>query len=243
MGREFVRQIAAHEQVDEIWAIARRAQRLSELRAQITGAAVRPLALDLTKRESIRLLSALLAQERPDVRLLTCAAGFGKFATYADLPMQEAIDMVDLNCKAAVCVTQAVLPYMTKGARILEICSAAAFQPLPGLNLYAATKAFLYRYARALRWEVRSRGVKVCAVCPDWVRTEFFEVARATPNGRTVRRFPFMAEPERVVGRALRDSRRGRAVSAYGAAFWHRLAARLIPHGLAIAAWEGLRRM
>lgn len=244
MGREFVRQLAKREQLEEIWVVARREERLSELKQQITGTQIRPLALDLTQRESIRLLSALLTQEKPEVHLLINAAGFGKFAMSADMPMQDTGDMIDLNCKAAVCVTQAVLPYMVKGSRILEICSAASFQPLPGLNLYAATKAFLYSYTRALRWEVRSRGIKVCAVCPGWVRTEFFSVAGDTQNiGRTVRHFPFMAKAERVVRCALRDSRWGLPVSAYGVAFLHRIAVKFIPHELVIAAWEGIRRI
>ena len=123
--------------------------------------------------------SALLERERPDVRVLINSAGFGKFGTYADMTLQETADMVDLNCKTAVALTAAVLPHMGRGGRVLEICSSASFQPLPGFNVYAATKAFLLRYSRALRWEAAPRGIRVTAVCPGWIRTEFMDVARA----------------------------------------------------------------
>ena len=110
--------------------------------------------------------------------------------------------MIDLNCRAAAALTAAVLPYMGRGSRVLEICSSAAFQPLPGFNVYAATKAFLLRYSRALRWEAAPRGIRVTAVCPGWIRTDFMDVARDTKNGRTVRSFPFAQRPETVARRA-----------------------------------------
>ena len=73
--------------------------------------------------------------ESPDIRYLVNAAGFGKFATYADLTRQETNDMIRLNCQAAVDLTVAAIPHMSRGARILEIVSSSAFQPLPGLNI------------------------------------------------------------------------------------------------------------
>ncbi len=127
---------------------------------------MRPLALDLTRLESVETLRVLMREEEPEVAVLVNAAGFGKFGTCADLTLQETCDMIDLNCRAAAALTAAVLPYMGRGSRVLEICSSAAFQPLPGFNVYAATKAFLLRYSRALRWEAAPRGIRVTAVCP-----------------------------------------------------------------------------
>lgn len=242
MGREFVRQIDKKEHPDEIWAIARREDRLNELR-HTAAATIRPIPLDLTKQESIGYLSALLEREKPDVSILVNDAGFAKLGTYRDLALQEINDMIDLNCKAAVDITEIVIPYMQKKARILEICSAAAFLPLPGLNVYAASKSFLYYYARALRWELIPRGIKVTAVCPDWVKTEFIAVAKDTKNGKTVKHFPFAAKPEHVVAQALRDSAAGLPVSTYSVAILHRIAAKIIPHEIMIVFWELLRRI
>ena len=126
---------------------------------------------------------------------------------------------------------------------MLEICSSASFQPLPGFNVYAATKAFLLRYSRALRWEAAPRGIRVTAVCPGWIRTEFMDVARDTKNGRTVRCFPFALRPETVARRALRDSR-WMAVTTCGLpALVQRVASKFLPHCFIMACWEGLRRL
>ncbi|MFR3969831.1 MAG: SDR family NAD(P)-dependent oxidoreductase, partial [Evtepia sp.] len=143
LGREYARQITAQDHdIDEVWAIARRKERLDELAAQLP-CPVRVLPLDLSKTASLDELKKLLEIERPVVRWLVCAAGFGKISDIADLDPQDALDMVNVNCRAAMGVTNLCLPYLTKGSRILEICSTASFQPLPGLGVYAATKAFL----------------------------------------------------------------------------------------------------
>ena len=173
LGREFAFQIQGREAVDEIWAVARRKDRLRQL-SEESKIPIRCLSLDLTEPESINMLATLLEEESPDVRLLINAAGFGKIGNYSEVSMQDSADMIDLNCRATVTVTMAVLPYMSEGARILQISSTSAFQPLPSLNVYAASKAFLMRYSRALRWELMGRKINVTAVCPYWIKdTEF----------------------------------------------------------------------
>lgn len=242
LGRAFVRQLE-REGLDQIWGVARRGNRLEELAGQL-GTPLRCLSLDLVKPESIEAIKSLLEEERPEVAVLINAAGFGKFGTYADMTLQETSDMIDLNCKAAVDLTAAVLPYMGRGGRVLEICSSASFQPLPGFNVYAATKAFLLRYSRALRWEVAPKGIKVTAVCPGWIKTEFMAVARDTKNGATVRHYPMALRPETVARRALRNNRLGLAVTTCGLfPFVQRIASKFLPHCFIMACWEGLRRI
>jgi len=73
---------------------------------------------------------------------------------YAEISQRDNDDMIELNCRALVDMTLIALPYMTRGARILEISSTASFQPLPALSVYAASKAFVQSYSRALRWEL-----------------------------------------------------------------------------------------
>ncbi len=242
LGRSFIRQLDRQGGLDEIWGVARRRERMEELAAQLSTP-MRPLALDLTKTESVETLRALLRETGADVRVLVNSAGFGKFGTYADMTLQETADMIDLNCRAAVALTAAAIPHMSRGARILEICSSAAFQPLPGFNVYAATKAFLLRYSRALRWEVAPRGIKVTAVCPGWIKTEFMQVARDTKNGRTVRSYPFALRPETVARRALRDSQVLAVTTCGLPALVQRVASKFLPHCFIMACWEGLRRL
>lgn len=242
LGRSFIRQLDRQGGLDEIWGVARRRERMEELAAQLSTP-MRPLALDLTKTESVETLRALLQETGANVRVLVNSAGFGKFGTYADMTLQETADMIDLNCRAAVALTAAAIPHMSRGARILEICSSAAFQPLPGFNVYAATKAFLLRYSRALRWEVAPRGIKVTAVCPGWIKTEFMQVARDTKNGRTVRSYPFALRPETVARRALRDSQMLAVTTCGLPALVQRVASKFLPHCFIMACWEGLRRL
>ena len=242
LGRSFIRQLDRQGGLDEIWGVARRRERMEELAAQLSTP-MRPLALDLTKTESVETLRALLQETGADVRVLVNSAGFGKFGTYADMTLQETADMIDLNCRAAVALTAAAIAHMSRGARILEICSSAAFQPLPGFNVYAATKAFLLRYSRALRWEVAPRGIKVTAVCPGWIKTEFMQVARDTKNGRTVRSYPFALRPETVARRALRDSQVLAVTTCGLPALVQRVASKFLPHCFIMACWEGLRRL
>lgn len=151
------------------------------------------LPLDLTAEGAVDRLEDALAAARPEVRVLVCAAGFGRMGSYQQVPRQQSAAMIRLNCQAAVEVTQACLPWMKAGGRILEICSTAAFQPFPYLNVYAATKAFLYRYSRALARELRPRRITVTAVCPYWVKdTEFIPTARQGSGEQAVRHFPLL---------------------------------------------------
>lgn len=243
LGAEYVRQLDACECFDEIWVIARRRDRLTALQKDV-ATALRPLALDLTDPASFRELEALLRDRKPNVRMLVNNAGFGKIGSYRHIPLEDCQKMIDLNCRAAVSVTQTVLPYLHRGARILEICSTAAFQPFPYLNVYSATKAFLYRYSRALSRELAGTGIRVTAVCPFWVRgTEFISSAKKTDGSRQVNNFAFSSRREDVVRRSLKDSRRGRAVSTPGfVCSLHRFLAGFLPDTLLMAVWNALRR-
>ena len=246
MGREFARYIAAEEYLDELWIIARRADRLKDLKDEIEGNSgdlrVRPIALDLTKAESIDRLQEGLAKCRPHVKVLVNASGFGKYGTYQDLTREEISQMIDLNCKALVHLTYAVLPYMKKGGRVLMLGSASAFQPLPEFNMYASTKAFVVHFSRALNVELKSRGISVTCVCPGYVRTEFFRVAQDTKNPYTCRNFKPMYEPEDVVKKALADSRRGRDLSVLGMdTKFKRLSGKLLPAKLVMSVWMKIK--
>ena len=109
MGKEFVFQLTRYVQVDEIWVIARREEALSALQAEMQTR-IRPISLDLCDPESFRIYSDLLAENQPDIRLLVNAAGFGKFGSFAQIPPQEDMRMIDLNCKALVMMTRLSLP-------------------------------------------------------------------------------------------------------------------------------------
>ncbi len=236
MGREFVVQLAQKEKYDEIWAIARREDRLLELKGQVP--CVRPLAMDLTLPASLEKLQKTLKEETPDVKTLVNAGGFGKFGTYQEVPLADSMNMIDLNAKALVAVTEIVLPYMQRGACVVQLDSLSAFQPVPYLNVYAATKAFVLSYSRGLNVELKPRGIRVMAVCPGWVRTEFFDRAETTSDS-AVTYFNVVYEAADVVRTAIRDMERGKKdVSIHGARVrWQVRLVKLLPHRLVMKIW------
>ena len=168
MGKEFVLQLSGYVQVDEIWVIARRTQALEELKSQVS-VAVRPIGLDLCREESFEAYQKLLEEEKPNVKLLVNAAGFGKFGSFEKVPLLDDCRMLDLNCKALVVMTRLTLPYMHAGSHILQLDSLSAFQPVPYITTYGATKAFVLSYSRAINRELKGRGIRVMAMNPGWV--------------------------------------------------------------------------
>lgn len=250
LGREYIRFINKSEKhIDEIWAIARREERLLELQRQAEethGIPVRPVPADLLKEEDIGRIEELLKEEQPEIGLFIGAAGFGKIGSYRDVSRRDSDRMIDLNCRAAVDMTYICLPYMKKGSRIMEICSTAGFQPFQYLDTYAASKAFLYRWTRALRLELLGRGIRVTAVCPYWIRdTEFIPVAKETAGeGRAIRHFPLSSRVSNVAKISLANSRAGMPVSTPGIMCTaHRIAAKFIPAELMMGIWALLRRV
>ncbi|HIT65277.1 MAG TPA: SDR family NAD(P)-dependent oxidoreductase [Candidatus Ventrimonas merdavium] len=234
MGREAAIQLADRfSGIGEIWAVARRAKRLEELKEQVP-VPVRVFPLDLSLEADRNVLAQALKEEQPEVRMLVNAAGYGKIGAAGDIPLEEETGMVRLNCEALCAVTHMVLPYMPKNSRVIQLASSAAFMPQPGFAVYAATKAFVLSYSRALNAELKKRGILVTAVCPGPVKTEFFDVAETTGK------MPFykeltMARAENVVRKALRDSMMGKEVSIYGLpmnAFF--VLTKILPHRLLI---------
>ena len=249
MGEEFARQLDRTEkELDEIWLIARRQERLEEIGEKLTSP-VRVLALDLTDAASYEALTDALDTDGVCVSWLIHCAGYAKIGNYAQISRAESGRMVDLNCRAVVEVTTTVLPYMEAGSRVLLIASSAAFQPIPYMNIYASSKAFVYSYARALRAELFPRKIAVTASCPYWVRdTEFIGIAQETEeaagDGRIVKNYLFSTTKDKVVRRSLKCSRAGLAVCTPGAfCFFHRLFSKVLSREFLIYFWEGLRRI
>lgn len=237
MGRELALQLAQWETFDELWVIARRADRLEALKEQVPFP-VRPISLDLTDPQALELYRDLLENARPDVGLLANVAGFGKFGRYDQIPLADSLKMIDLNCKALVAMTELTLPYMKRGAKLLNLDSLSAFQPVPYLNVYASTKAFVLSYTRSLARELRPRGIRVMAVSPGWVKTEFFDHALQTSND-AVTYYNRLCEAKDVMKTALHDLYRTKKdVSIHGLPVrWQVRLVKLLPHKLVMDIW------
>lgn len=237
MGRELTVQIAKKEAFDQIWVIARREEALFRLKEEV-GENVRPVVLDLTKQESFDEYKALLEKEKPEVAFLANVAGFGKLGRYDQIPLQDCLDMIDLNCKALVAMTQLTLPYMKPGSRILQLDSLSAFQPVPYLNVYGSTKSFVLSYSRALNRELKTDGIRVMSVNPGWVKTEFFEHAQKTSND-AVTYFNVMYEAKDIIRTAIHDLYHTKKdVSVHGLQIKLQVfAVKFLPHKLVMNIW------
>ena len=238
MGREFVRQLTGFVEVDEIWAIARRTQALEALKEEVT-VPVRPISLDLLDSASFTRFAALLEQEKPDVKLLVNAAGFGKFGAYHKVSLTDESRMIDLNCKAVVLMTRLCLPYMAAGSHILQLDSLSAFQPVPYITTYGATKAFVLSYTRAMNRELKGRGIRVMAMNPGWVKTEFFNRAFQTNDDNEVQYFNRLYEARDCVATGLKDLYRTKKdCSIHGLPVKLQvLGVKLMPHSVVMSIW------
>lgn len=237
MGRRFAETCSEMGSFDEVWVVARRKDTLEELRESVPFP-LRVLAMDLTDRGSFETYAAALAEAPVEVGLLVNAAGFGKFRAVMDTPLEVNLNMVDLNCQALQAMCQLTMPYMPQGGRILNVASVAAYQPIPYIDVYGASKAFVLSYSRALNRELHGRGVTVTAVCPFWTRTAFFDRAIDPDKEPVVKKYDVMYDPRDVVARAWRDAKAGRDMSRYGAvARFQGLLAKLLPHSFVMGYW------
>ena len=238
MGREFVRQLNQYVQVDEIWAIARRESALEALK-QDTSVPVRPVVLDLLDNASFDIFAAMLEAEKPNIRLLINAAGFGKFGTYHKIPLADECAMLDLNCKALVLMTRLCIPYMTSGSHILQLASNSSWQPVPYITTYGATKAFVLSYCRAMNRELKSAGIRMMSMNPGWVKTEFFNHAFQTNSDNEVQYMDRLYEAADVVATGLKDlykTKKDYSIHGFSVRMQVRLV-KLMPHSFVMNTW------
>ncbi|MDO7841602.1 SDR family NAD(P)-dependent oxidoreductase [Sphingomonas immobilis] len=216
LGALFAEEIAKSGQ--DVILVARRMDRLQDLAARLSAAhnvTATPIVSNLAAPGACTTLIAEIARRGLSVDTLINNAGFGARGAFADSEVATQAGMIDLNCRALVELTHAVLPGMVKlrhGA-ILNVASTAGFQPGPGMAVYYATKAFVLSFSEALHEELRGSGIAVSALCPGPTRTEFAEVA-GMGGSETFDRLA--ADPAKVVRDGLAALKRNRAIKVSG---------------------------
>ena len=243
MGREFVLQLNNYIQVDEIWVIARRLEALESLKTEVS-VPVRPISLDLADPTAFSTLEQVLAEAKPNIKLLVNAAGFGKFGSHYRISPEEETKMIDLNCKAVVLMTRLCLPYMEKGSHILQLDSLSAFQPVPYITTYGATKAFVLSYSRGMNRELKPKGIRMMAMNPGWVKTEFFNHACQTNEASEVQYFNRLFEAADCVATGLKDLYKTKKdYSVHGLSIKLQvLAVKILPHWLVMNIWQNQQK-
>lgn len=213
IGEAFARRLAARGY--GLVLVARRRGRLDALASSVRqahGVEAEVMAADLATVEGVEAVAERLA--RGDVGLLVNNAGFGTSGEFAALPVAREMEEVTVNVAALVRLTHAAAAAMASRGRgaIINVASTAAFQPVPYMATYGATKAFVLSFSEAIHEELKGRGVTVTCVCPGPVRTEFQAVAGV----RADRLRTGWLSREEVVDAALRAVLRRQAVVVPG---------------------------
>ena len=214
---------------------------LSTLTPVMDNPNFRFIKADICDRDAV---FQLFEEEKPNVALLINCSGFGKFCATMETPVEVNLNMIDLNCAAVVAMCQTSIPYMQNGAKIINIASVAAYQPIPYINVYGATKSFVLHFSRALNRELKKDGISVTAVCPFWTKTEFFNRSIDKEKNPVVKKYVAMYTPEQIVGQAWKDVKNGKEVSMYGfTARTQTLLAKLLPHGFVMSYWINQQKL
>jgi short-subunit dehydrogenase len=210
LGAEFARQLAARGH--DLVLVARDGDRLGTLAADLRAryaVTVEVLAADLVEAQGIESVELRLAASTKPIDILVNNAGFGLRADFEDNTLDDELRLLELLVTAPLRLMHGALaPMLQRGSgTIINIASVAAFTPR---GSYGAAKSWVLSFSRWANVHYRDRGVRVTAVAPGFVRTEFHDRMRVQTG--TVPAFLWLPA-ERVVRLALRDSDRGRAVS------------------------------
>ena len=209
IGEVFARRLAARGR--NVLLVARSEEKLVTLCNELgrsNSIRAQHVALDLSLPESPARLFEETKKRGLSIDLLVNNAGFGSFGDFAKADLARELNMIDLNVKALVELTYRFLQPMRerKQGAIINVASTAAFQGVPFMATYAATKAFVLSFSEALWEENRPHGIKVMALCPGVTETNFFEAAHGQkPPARASQ------TPEEVVDTALRGLARGKS--------------------------------
>jgi uncharacterized protein len=189
--------------------VARNQTRLEKLAEELGGAVV--IARDLSAPDAARDLYETVSTRGLTVDVLINNAGFGSYSNFDEAPLSTQRGMLDLNVTALVELTHVFLPMLERQhGGVIQLASTAAFQPVPHMAVYAASKAFVLSFSEALWGELRERGVRVLALCPGATDTPFFERAgQAAAVGKKAR-------PEDLVTLGLRAFERNRSYAIHG---------------------------
>lgn len=212
IGREFVYALDQQFQLDEIWVIARREERLLELQNQCKTK-IRPIALDLSKQECLNTYKEYLETENPEIQVLVNGAGFGVFGAFMDIALEDQLNIIDLNAKSLTAISYLSIPYMSEGSHMINIASNSSWQPVPYINVYGASKAYVLNFSRALSVELKSKKIHVMAVAPGWIKTEFFDHA---VKDDTIKYYDRFYTAKQVVDKSMKDLKKKKMVSILG---------------------------
>jgi short-subunit dehydrogenase len=231
IGVTFARTLAA--QGVNLILVARSEDKLQALAAELSAQhkiLTSVFSTDLSQDGAAFALAETLQQRSLHVDILLNNAGFGTYGNFETIAAPRDHAQIMLNVVAVVDLTHALLPSMLERGEgiIINVSSTAAFQPVPYMAVYGASKAFVLSFSEALWEEYRKRGIRVLALCPGPTETSFFDVV-----GTREAKFGRMRMPEQVVATALRAIEKGQGSVVDGVAnYFQTRSARLAPRSV-----------
>lgn len=225
LGKEFAIQLAGIvHKTDELWLMSRNKETLEALADELNlfcvgmnkNLIVRAVPADLTDTADLNRFSEILLLKEAKITVLINCAGTGSYGLFSYQNESDVMNMLTLNVTALTRMTQICLPYMKKGSRIIQVASAAAFCSQRKFAVYAATKAYVYSFGRSLTKELKGKGIHVTTVCPGTVDTPFLTHAYGNHAKQPFYKKLFTAKADKVVCKALVDSKKHKKISVYG---------------------------
>jgi uncharacterized protein len=205
IGEKFARELASRQ--TNLVLVARSQAKLDNLATELSNQyqiKTTVIAQDLTTVGARQAVFDKVQGQGLTIDLLINNAGFGDYGAFSDRSLSKMLEMVQLNISAVVELTGLFLPLMQerRDGAIINVSSIAAFQPIPYMSVYAASKAFILNFSEALWAENKDFGVKILVVCPGPTESEFYERANF-PDSATVLNKTTMASAEKVVQESL----------------------------------------
>lgn len=219
IGAAFARKLAAEKH--HLLLIARSADKLSALCSELSSLyqiEARYIAINLADKHAALNVFQETEALGLEVNFLINNAGIGSAGEFTALDMEMEREMMTLNMLALADLTHHYLQGMRKrrAGTIINVASIAAFQPVPFMAVYAATKAFVRAFTEAITAENQPYDISILLLCPGATETNFFEAANIGAEGKKAIATAQVESPEQVVENALRAVRRGKKITISG---------------------------
>lgn len=175
LGKVFAEKVCAkYTDLDEVWLIARRKERLEYFAKEHPEVNIRPIALDLSLESCYEELAGILKETNPNIRILINNAGFNKMGRFDNARKSDILSTINVNVKGMTMVNKTCLPYLWKGSFEIITGSVGSFAPIPGQAVYSASKAYTRFFAVAMREELKKRGINVMMLSPGNMKTDMY---------------------------------------------------------------------
>ncbi len=229
LGAEFTKTIIKqYPQLDEIWIIARRRDRLEQFVGDNPDRKIRAITLDLSRNEEYNKLEALLSDLRPQIDILINNAGYERSGLFSDMSISDIQAMISVNVKGLTMVQRICSPYFAEKGFAIMTCSVSAFTPIPHQAVYSASKRYVYALGKALREEEKRNNVNIMLLCPGNMDTEMNPRGQGRQS-RQINALPFL-DMKAITKTALKKAENNKAVYTPGRFYkLYRIASKIFP--------------